>query len=359
MSKSVYLFFGDEYRASVEALKKVEELVPQHDRAFGLEVIDARLDTVEEAIRAISLCIEAISTIGFLGSQKVVWLRDASFLTDNNIGKSPNVKKRVGDLMEIIKSGLPPGQKLVVSSPKVDKRHEFYKTMDQCGVITEFAGLEKTYKADQQAEETARTAFKDAGLSMGGESLKIFIERVGVDVRQIYNEVNKLAVYIGDRHDIQLKDVYAVTCASREMLSWDLADAFGSRDMVRALAVFRQLIYQGESPIGLIIGIERRIRDLLLYREGLDKGWIKESRKGALWKDLPPELDKIFSEEYINDPRKTHEYRAGILVQQAKHFKHEELERCHKAVIDAHVELVSSRVPQPMIIELLLVKLLS
>ena len=47
---------------------------------------------------------------------------------------------------------------------------------------------------------------------------------------------NELAAYIGGRGAVQLNDVEAITSSSRGALAWDLADAFGKRDLPQALS---------------------------------------------------------------------------------------------------------------------------
>ena len=364
MSSSVYLIFGeDEYLVSARAKKTIDGLVAPENRLLSLEIIDGRTDTVETAVGALRQCIEALRTMGLGGSQKVVWLRDAAFLADNVTARSDLVKERVNTLASMITAGLSPGQILVVTSPKVDKRFAFYKACKRMGEIDEFAVPEKGYLIERQAEERLDEALSQAGLSMASDVRIVFLEKVGTDTRRIVNEIEKLAVYLGKGNPVHIHDIEAVTSVSRGVLAWDLADAVGKRDLGRAQQVFRRLIFQKESPIGLMIVLENRIRELTIYREALDKGWLtkKKSYGGNRygWADVPPDVDTIFSEEFTKDPRATHAYRVGLLVEQAKLFSRQDLRTCWEALLDAHVKLISSAVPKPMTLELLLIRMLS
>lgn len=360
-SPSVYLIFGeDEYRVSTKAKESVDALVPAENQSLGLEVIDGTADMIEAAVSALDRCVEAIQTIGFLGGRKVVWFRDVSFLTGNVMARSETVKLHVNELTAMIKAGLLPGQILVITSPKVDKRSAFYKACEEAGEVHEFAVSDKGYLVERQSVERLREILSQAGLKMEQSALEVFLEKVGTDTRQMVNEIEKLAVFMGQDRDVQLSDVEAVTSSSRGVRAWDLADAFGKRDLTRALKVLHQLIFQKENPIGLVIGLENRIRDLMIYREALDKGWLKPGRGNTMeWREVPREVDTMFSEEFNKDPRSMHPYRVGLLASQAGLFSCQELQECRKAVLDAHVKLVSSAVPQPMRLELLLIKMLS
>jgi len=364
MSPCIYLIYGEEeYLVSAKAKEIVDVLVPVQDRALGLEVIDGMVDTVDDAAKALTECIEALQTVGLCGNRKVVWLRDVSFFTDNAIGMSKAVKSRVDDLTSALKAGLLPQHVLIVTSPRIDKRFTFYKTCKERGEVNEFSIPKKGYLAERQAAKRVGEMLSRAGLRMKQDAFDAFLEKVGTDTRQIANEIEKLDLFTGERKDVQLSDVETVTSSSRNALTWDLADAVGRRDLGHALEVLRQLMFQKESPISLIIGLENRIRDLTVYREALDKGWLsmaKRSRGSTLkWETVPAEVDCRFSDEFNRDPRTTRPYRAARLAEQANLFSMRQLSECRQLVMDAHVKLVSSSVPQLLTLELLLIKILA
>jgi len=364
MGASVYLIFGeDEYLVSAKAKELVNGLVPDENRALGLEILDGRADTADAAVDVLARCAGGLQTMGLLGGSKVVWLQDVNFLADNQVGRSETVKSHLNGLADTIRSGLPWGQILIATAPRVDKRYAFYKACKASGEVHEFDVPDKGYLAERQASVNLKRILAETGMTMTQNVASAFLERVGIQTRQIVSEVEKLAAFIGERNEITLSDIESVTSASRSVLTWDLADAVGGRDLGRALGVLRKLMFQKESPIGLIIGLERRIRDLTIYREALDKGWLSRTAGGrggrVQWGGLPDEVDATFSEGLNKDPRSTHPYRAGLLAEQARGFPSRHLRRCQEALADAHTQLVSSTVPQSMILELLLIRLLA
>ncbi len=359
--KAVHLVYGeDEYLVSTNAKELVDRLCPKADQAFGLEIVDARVGLVDEAIAAIGRCLDGLRTLGFLGGRKVVWLRDATFLGSGVIGESADVKGRLDELVKLIKAGLPPGQILVVSASKVDGRSAFFKACQSAGSVTKFELPDKSYQLEQQARGMASDAFRKAGLNIGPDALGEFLEKTGTDTRQIVQEVEKLSVYLGDRKNVQVADVHAIVSPSREAISWDLADAVGSRDLTRALKVLRQLLFQGENEVGLIIGLEGRFRDLLLYREALDRRWLsvggEEPWLKVEWRQSP-EVDE-FASSLAKDPRTVNIYRAGKLVAQARRFSRQELVRCQALTLAAHESIISSTYAKELNLEFLLMKLL-
>lgn len=364
MASSIYLIFGeDDFLVAEKAGELVKKLVPPEEQTLGLEVVNGRVATVAEAQAAIVRCKEALLTLGFFGSGKVVWFKDVNFLSDNVVGKSETVKEALGGLANIIKEGLPEGQVLVVTALKADKRFAFYKACKAAGELHEFAVSDKVYIAEKQASDMLNKILASAGLRMSHDVRQAFFEKVGTETRWLINEVEKLSLYIGDRQDVKMSDVRAVTSMSRNALAWDLADAFGKKDLRSCLEIQRQLLFQKESPIRLIVGIESRIRDLSIYREALDRKWLVEKggyggRSGLSWGNVPPDVDKMLSGDFERDPRKTHPYRVGLLAEQARHFTGAELKKYREAVTEAHVKLVSSSAPQSMTLELLIISML-
>ena len=363
MSASVYLIFGqDDYQSGAKARAVVDGLVPPDRQAFGLECIDGCAGVVDEAVACLSLCRESLNTVGFFNANKVTWLKDASFLGEDVLGRSASVKDRVNDLAAAIKAGLPDGVSLVVTATQVSKRSAFYKACAKAGDVHEFAVSEKAWEADRSSRQQLSEGLKRLGLRMSRDAADAFLGKVGADTRQIVNELEKLSLYMGkDRQDVRTADIAAVTCASREAVAWDLVDAFGERNLARALAVVRRLLFQKESPIGLVLTLGRRVRDLLLYREALDRGWLRlrESGRGVQpdWGDVPPDIDAAL-ESLNKDPRQAHPFYAGKLAAQARRFSGAELRVCSLLVQETHSRLVTSRLPQSVALELLLVQAL-
>lgn len=358
----LYLISGqDEFPVSEKARATVDALVPPENKALGLEIVDGRCDTSEQAAGALRQCISALQTVGLLAGSKVIWLRDANFFDSGAIGGTSIVKEHVERLTELVRAGMPPGQTLVITASRIDGRSAFYKACKACGEVHEFDIPEKSYKAEELARQHAVAALKKAGLTMSRDALETFLDRAGVETRQIMNEIAKLDVFVGGRRNVTRDDVAAITCISRETAVWDLSDAIGERNLGKALTTLQQLLFQKESAVGLVIVLERRLRELMILREALDKRWLRVEGRGgrssATW-HLPPELEGVFDGLGKRDPRKMHPYRMSRLINQVRQFSLSELAAARMETLAAHERIVSTGVPQPLILELLFAKLL-
>ena len=107
-SANVWAWVGtDDLRVKEAALAKVRELTPPDAGEFGVETIEGAADNSEHAARILRNTLEAIQTLPFFGGQKVVWLKGATFLADNQTGKAETTLKALEDFLGALTAGLP------------------------------------------------------------------------------------------------------------------------------------------------------------------------------------------------------------------------------------------------------------
>lgn len=359
MAQSVYFIFGDEYLATAKAREIVAQLVPDPADPLALETIDAQAEGVDESMVAVGRCLEALGTVGFFGGRKVVWFRGVAFMGDSPAGRSERVKTALGRLGEVLKAGLPDGVVLVLSAMKVDKRLGFFKLLQGLSQVHEFSTPEKFGQARHHAAAVLETALDQAKIRMAGDAKEAFLDRVGADTRTILNETSKLATYLGASRTAVVADVEAVVSTSADAAAWDVQDAMGLRDVGRAVSTTRRLLFQRESPIALITLLQSRIRELLVYRESMDRGWLRGGggRKPS-WSVLAPEVDLLLGEGLGRDFRNMHPFRLQKLLEQAERYTVRELRRAQALAISAHRQLVTTGLPAQLVLETFLLQIL-
>jgi len=263
-------------------------------------------------------------------------------------------------LVATIKGGLAPGIVLVLSAPAIDKRTALYKVFGAGGHALEYALPEKTYQVEQQARRRAGDLFRETGVKIDARALERFIEKTGPDTRQIVQEVEKLCLYLGDRTTVTEDDVRDMVSPAREAISWDLEDAVGHKDLRQAMHVLDRLVFQGESPVFMLIRIENRLSDLMVFQVCLKKRWCRIRESGNFinldWR-TGAEIDEALS-QLKKDPRTLHAYRAGRLASQASRWTGHELLRARDHVLAAHENAVRSRLPKSLIVGFLILRLI-
>jgi len=197
---------------------------------------------------------------------------------------------------------------------------------------------------------------------MSSDVTKAFLERVGEDSRLVVTELDKMEIYLDSRKEITREDVELMIAPMGEIQTWDLADAFGRRELGRAIRIARQLFFQKESIVGLLAGLERRVRDLILMRRLIDAKYLRivgDYRKSVAW-SLPPDAEETLASLGKENPKSLHPYRCLLLAQQAAMFRMSELIRCRDAIFRAHSDVVTvSNLPDSVAMELLLIRTLA
>ena len=209
------------------------------------EIIDAAVSHSGDALKALAKLREALQTLPFFGTGKVVWLQNCNFLGDERAASTQAVTESLANLAQELKDFAWQNVRLLISAGKVDKRKVFYKTLDKLGTVEAFAGwsVDDRDWADQ-AETWARKAILAREKEISDEALAELLSRVGPNARQLDNEIEKLALYVGDRKEIAPDDVDAICIRNKAARAFALGDALGDRDLprlLRCLEVFLDL----------------------------------------------------------------------------------------------------------------------
>jgi DNA polymerase-3 subunit delta len=359
--KPVYLVFGnEEYEVSECAKRMVDHCCPPDQQSFGLETLDGAVGTVDDAVAVARRLLESLRTVGFLASSKVVWLRDASFLGESPQGKSEQVKQVLDTVTEDIKKGLPDGVQLIVSAPSVSRRGRFYKACQAAGEVRQFEQERQSYKQEAKARESIGDILREYGLEAAADVPGLLVQMIGTDTRQLRQEIEKLDLYLGERRRVTPEDLSGIVSATRESLGWELTGAVGDRDLEGALRVWHNIQRQKQPVLGVVMMLESFFRQLDLIRACFDRGWVTLSGSGkwvkAAWRE-DPAMDQALEALGRDDPRKLNPYRLGRLIAQARGFSTRELLRAQNMVARAHEKLVSSSMPQAILLEILITQL--
>src|SRR5271155_61162 len=245
------------------------------------EIIDASVSNSGDALTAIAKLREALNTLPFFGSGKVVWLRDCNFLGDERAASAQAVTETLNEVADELKNFKWQNVRLLISAGKVDKRKTFFKTLDKIGLVENFAALSADDKDwVERAEVAARTAVRERKKEISEEALSELVSRVGPNARQLETEIEKLSLFAGDRKKIEFSDVAAICSRNKTARAFALGDALGDRDLPRLLKRLDEELWEikfdsSRSGIGLLYGIISKVRAMLLLKEMLQEGWLK------------------------------------------------------------------------------------
>src|SRR5205823_3479198 len=196
---NIYAVVGsDEAEVKRVATELATNLTPAGAGDFGLEIIDGAADNAEQAAARIRSTIEALQTFPFFGSTKVVWLKNANFLGDDQKARSAAVQSALEELSALIERGFGPEVTFLISATEVDKRRGFYKTLVKRAEVQVFDRLDSTRAGwEEEATESVRSRAKKRKLQFDDDALDLFVLLTGGDTRQIENELEKIDTFLG------------------------------------------------------------------------------------------------------------------------------------------------------------------
>lgn len=347
--------------------QRAKQLYQQWTQELGgmdHEILDASVGNSGDALKVLTRLHEALQTLPFFGSGKVVWLKDCTFLGEERAATAQAVSESLANLAQDLKEFTWQNVRLLISAGKVDKRKAFYKAIDKIGTVETFAGLSVEDKDwTDQAEQLARKALRSRRKDIAEEALAELIARVGPNARQLDSEVEKVALYVGDRPEVGLADVEAVCIRNKSARAFALGDALGDRDLPRLLQRLDESLWEvkldpQKSEIGLLYGLISKIRALLLLKEMVREGWIKPesdySRFKAQLERVP--VDQLPEDKRFN-PLALNPYVLYKALPQVKRYSEAELVRAMDLLLQCNRRLVSSSLEESLVLQQTLVQI--
>jgi len=157
-TSQIYAVVGsDESEVKRVATGLATELTPPDAGDFGLEVIDGAADNAEQAAARIRSTIEALQTLPFFGSTKVVWLKNANFFGDTPVGRTASVQSALEELSDLNNTDLGSDVIFLISATEVDKRRSFYKSLIKRAEIQILERLDSSRSGwEEEATEIVR-----------------------------------------------------------------------------------------------------------------------------------------------------------------------------------------------------------
>src|SRR5947199_10028253 len=271
---NIYAVVGsDEAEVKRVAAELAKKLTPPEAGDFGLDIIDGVVENAEQAAARIRSTIEALQTLPFFGSTKVVWLKNANFLGDTQIGRAASVQSTLEELSDLIENGVGSDVTFLISATEVDKRRSFYRSLVKRAELQVFDRLDSSRSGwEEEATEIVRGRAKKRKLQFDDAALDLFVLLTGGDTRQIENELEKIDIFLGKDRGVHADQVRELVPLSRAGVIFELGSALAARDLERALTLVRRLLDQGESAIGiLLVAILPTIRNLLLAKDLMER----------------------------------------------------------------------------------------
>jgi DNA polymerase-3 subunit delta len=362
-SSSVFAVLGsDEWETKRRAIELAVELTPEQGGEFAVDTVDGMADNAEQAVHRVRQAKEAIQTLPFFGREKLVWLKNVNFLADTVTGRSAAVQDALEDLKEFLARGLPDGVRFLLSASEVDKRRSFYKSLGKIAKVEQFDRIDPTKSGwEEEVQALVYRLADELDLRFEPEALEMFVRLTGADGRQLRNELEKIDLYVGEKGTITTDIVRALVAKSTSGVIWELGTCISKRQLGESLALLDQLIFQGETPIGILYAaIIPTVRNLLFAKDLLLKHNIRPPQAPFYFNAI---LSKLPEEAIRHLPRRKdgglNAYALGLAACEVHRFKLDELIDGLQACLKANIQLVTTQLEPKLILSQLLVKIIA
>jgi DNA polymerase III subunit delta len=362
-TSQIYAVVGsDEGAVKSRARELAQHLTPKDTGDFGQDLIDGAADNADQAVSRIHSAIEAIQTLPFFGPGKLVWLKDVNFCGDTVTGRSAQVAAALDQLQQFLSLGMPSGVVFLLSASEVDKRRSFYKSLTKVATVEHFDRIDTSRSGwEEEAESLARGLAAERGLIFQPEALEVFVRLAGADTRQLRNELEKIDLYLGEKREIDTQSVRNLVARTATGVIWELGNAIAKRQLSAALALLDQLLFQGETPIGILYAaIIPTVRNLLVTKEILETYGVKAPSAPYQFNSVIARLPQA-AQNFL--PRRKdgniNVYGLGIAACEAHRFSLAQLIRGFEECLKANIQLVTTQLEPRLVLSKLLVSLLA
>lgn len=167
----------------------------------------------------------------------------------------------------------------------------FFQSLPKSAVsVAEMKRLTE-YRLMQRADEKARSL----GKTLSDGARRRLFELLGQDLRLMMNEVEKLAVYVGDKKGIAEEDVDQATAGQRSFQAYELDDALAAADFAKGAAILGDLFAEGERSEVILGRLAAFLRNVLAAQT-----WLREKSrtKDEIFQGFFPYISRNFGDLY-------------------------------------------------------------
>ncbi len=362
-----FIFIGeDDFLLNKEANSIISKLLGNEDKTLSLEIIDANSKNAAELAEALTKTIKSLSMAkSLLTRKKIVWLRNATFLGEENLMKRETIKQGLQKLADLLSEGLSVDYFLLITAPAIDKRISFYKTLEKNSSIW-LQPTPKPWEIRHEAINFLNKSLAENKLATDEETMELIVERVGYHPAIINNEITKISTYLTSETEKKFltKDIAEQLVPSySDTAIWDFIDALSSKDLIKAILLLRNLLFKNEEPIAIITMLENRFRQLMVIKSALATSKIRLLQKSSRFDNSFPfagdreYLDMMMQVLAGEKGRILTPYALRRLAEESERFSLDELNNALEFILKTRRAVVSSSLPPQIHLELMTISI--
>lgn len=247
----VYLLHGEEAYYIDELVKAFESLVPEEERDFNLFTLYGP-ETDAESI--MDLCHQ----YPMMAERQVVIVKEAQTMRADALNKLHSYVSRPN-----------PSTVLVISCRgEQAKGKDFLAAVRKNGVVFESKRLR-----EQHVIPVISDLIAEKGLNVDQKSLSMLKDYVGTDISRLYNEIDKLALILGEGATVTPESIERNIGISKDYNNFELLNAIINRQIDRCFRIIEyfRINPKNNPAIVTISTLFGRFQNLLVYQYTKDK----------------------------------------------------------------------------------------
>jgi len=240
----LYLLFGEErflVAHYAQSIKNTEESPDVFEGAVNVREI-----------------IMAADTVSLFSERRLVYVKDSKLFTSERKTEA----EEIADYLPKI----PDETTIVFVESEVDRRVKLYKKVAELGLAVNCEA-----PTPQVLTKWIARTMKEKGKTIGAAEVNQLQRTCGTNMSNLFQEMDKLAHYCGDRKDITPADIAAICTPTLEARIFDLTKAMGAGRASDALNHYRNMLFLKESPFVILSMIIRQLRIILLCKCASEK----------------------------------------------------------------------------------------
>ena len=315
--ENLYLITGDDLFEREKTVEKIKSAFGELVKGINFIVIDK--DTI-------NLLQGEVTTYPFGFDKKLIIVNIANKNQDTDDGASKN-DWFDDELMENILNSI--DMNVIVFNGNLQARIKIYKFVTQNGKCIDCNKPKNKKDIAPWVVDLVRKEQK----TISNENASYIVHTCGADKMMLYNEIQKLADFVGERKEITKKDIDEVGIRNLETIIFDLTDSLGARNVTNSIRVLEELLMQKEPIQKILIMIAKHFKSLLITKICMNEN-----------RDVANELN-------IKFPFIVNKYK-----EQARRFTREELENVLLDISELDVNSKIGKIDLKTGLEITLVK---
>ena len=282
-------------------------------------------DTINYDINSVLDIVNEASTIGMFSLNKFIVINIDSYFKDKK--DIPNI-----NLLEEYFDSYNPNSYLIFicNSDTIDSRKKIVNLIKKNGIV------KKIEANDSYVTDYINSYLKDNGYSINNSDVIYFINRVGSNINNITNELDKLMLYKINDKIITRSDIDLLTVENIDDSIYELVNAILKNDSKKAIKLYYNFINNGMDVNQMIAIVGSQIRLLYQVKRLHNKGKSNE------------EIAKILEFKSV--------YRVKYLLSDSYYYSEEDLLKYLSKLSTIDEAIKSSNQDGNMLFELFIIK---